>query len=75
MIEPIGENAQLKVGDKVKVRIELRVDRDMEYMHLKDMRASAFEPVNVLSGYRWQQGAWVITKVPAIPLPISLSLI
>ena len=56
VIEPIGENAQLKVGDKVKVRIELRVDRDMEYMHLKDMRASAFEPVNVLSGYRWQQG-------------------
>ncbi len=56
VIEPIGENAQLKVGDKVKVRIELRVDRDMEYVHLKDMRASAFEPVNVLSGYRWQQG-------------------
>ena len=40
----------------MKVRIELRVDRDMEYVHLKDMRASAFEPVNVLSGYRWQQG-------------------
>ncbi len=56
VIEPIGEIAQLKVGDKVKVRIELRVDRDMEYVHLKDMRASAFEPVNVLSGYRWQQG-------------------
>jgi uncharacterized protein YfaS (alpha-2-macroglobulin family) len=56
VIEPIGENAKLKVGDKVKVRIELRVDRDMEYVHLKDMRASAFEPVNVLSGYRWQQG-------------------
>jgi len=56
VIEPIGENAKLKVGDKLKVRIELRVDRDMEYVHLKDMRASAFEPVNVLSGYRWQQG-------------------
>lgn len=56
VIEPIDENAQLKVGDKVKVRIEIRVDRDMEYVHLKDMRASAFEPVNVLSGYRWQQG-------------------
>ena len=56
VIEPIGEDAQLKIGDKVKVRIEIRVDRDMEYVHLKDMRASAFEPVNVLSGYRWQQG-------------------
>ncbi|MEI9807375.1 MAG: hypothetical protein WDO16_05540 [Bacteroidota bacterium] len=44
------------MGDKVKVRIELRVDRDMEYVHMKDMRASAMEPVNVLSGYKWQGG-------------------
>jgi len=41
-------------GDKVKVRIEIRVDRTMEFVHLKDMRAAGFEPVNVLSGYRWQ---------------------
>ena len=46
----------LKVGDKVKVRIELRVDREMEFVHLKDMRAAGLEPVNVLSGYRWQGG-------------------
>ena len=45
-----------KVGDKIKVRIELRVDRDMEYVHMKDMRASGLEPVNVLSGYKWQDG-------------------
>ncbi len=46
----------LKVGDKIKVRIELRVDRDMEYVHMKDMRASCLEPVNVLSSYKWQGG-------------------
>ena len=28
----------------------------MEYVHLKDMRASAFEPTNVLSGYKYQNG-------------------
>ncbi|NVN94753.1 MAG: hypothetical protein HXX18_05660 [Bacteroidetes bacterium] len=56
VIEPISNNAQLKVGDKIKVRIELRVDRDMEYIHLKDMRAAAFEPVNVLSSYKYQAG-------------------
>jgi hypothetical protein len=56
VIEPINENVQLKLGDKIKVRIELRVDRDMEYIHLKDMRASAFEPINVLSSYKWQAG-------------------
>ena len=46
----------MHVGDKVTVRIVLRVDRDMEYVHMKDMRAAALEPVNVLSGYRWQGG-------------------
>lgn len=56
VIEPITENSSIQVGDKIVVRIELRSDRDMEYIHLKDMRASAFEPVNVLSGYRYQDG-------------------
>ncbi|HEY0676764.1 MAG TPA: alpha-2-macroglobulin family protein [Chitinophagaceae bacterium] len=56
VLEPAGENAMMKVGDKVKVRIELRVDRDMEYVHMKDMRASSLEPVNVISSYKWQGG-------------------
>ncbi len=56
VIEPINEKTVVKVGDKIVVRVELRSDRDMEYIHLKDMRASAFEPVNVLSGYRYQDG-------------------
>lgn len=56
VLTPIEEGTSVKVGDKIKVRIELRVDRDMEYVHMKDMRASALEPVNVLSGYRWQGG-------------------
>ena len=56
VIEPINENTILKTGDKIKVRIVLRVDRNMEYVHMKDMRASAFEPVNVISGYKYQGG-------------------
>jgi uncharacterized protein YfaS (alpha-2-macroglobulin family) len=55
-IEAITDKTILKVGDKIKVRIELRVDRDMEYVHMKDMRASGLEPVNVMSGYRYQDG-------------------
>lgn len=46
----------LKVGDELVVRMELRVDRDMEFVHLKDQRGSGTEPVNVLSGYRFQDG-------------------
>ncbi len=56
VIEPITESTPIKVGDKIVVRVELRTDRDMEYVHLKDMRASAFEPVDVISGYRYQDG-------------------
>ena len=56
VLTPVNEGDELKVGDKIKVRIELRVDRDMEYVHMKDMRASCLEPVNVLSNYKWQGG-------------------
>lgn len=48
----------LHVGDLVRVRIELRVDRTMEYVHLKDMRAAAFEPVITLSGHKYQDGLY-----------------
>jgi len=46
----------LNEGDKVKVRLTIRVDRDMEFVMLKDSRASAFEPTNVLSQYKYQGG-------------------
>jgi len=56
VLEPLQDGAALKIGDKVKVRIELRVDRDMEYVHMKDLRAAALEPMDVLSSYHWQDG-------------------
>ncbi|MEQ1732714.1 MAG: alpha-2-macroglobulin family protein [Bacteroidia bacterium] len=55
VIKPINKQ-QLKIGDKVKVRIEIRADRSFSYLHLKDMRAAGFEPVNVLSQYKYQDG-------------------
>lgn len=56
VMTPVNDNTSLKPGDKVRIRIELRTDRDMEYVHMKDMRASGFEPVNVFSRYRYQDG-------------------
>jgi len=56
VLKPVDEGEKLKIGDKIKVRVELQVDRDMEYVHMKDMRASGFEPANVLSTYKWQGG-------------------
>lgn len=51
----ITKDTKLNVGDLVKVRIELLSDRDMEFLHLKDMRAAGFEPINVFSQYKWQE--------------------
>ncbi len=46
----------IQVGDKITVRLRLETDRDLEFVHLKDMRASALEPTSVLSSYRYQDG-------------------
>jgi len=58
VISPIVKNTAVAIGDVVVVRIELRVDRDMEFVHMKDMRASGLEPMSVLSQYKWQDGLW-----------------
>lgn len=49
-------NGPVAVGEELVCRVVLRTDRDMEYVHLKDYRGSGTEPVNVLSGYRFQDG-------------------
>ena len=56
VIVPIKKTKKLQIGDRIKVRIEIRVDRTMEYVHMKDMRASGFEPENVISRCKWQDG-------------------
>lgn len=55
VLEPLV-NGQAAVGDELVVRVVLRTDRDMEYVHLKDHRGSGTEPVNVLSRYKYQDG-------------------
>ncbi|KJD31511.1 alpha-2-macroglobulin [Tamlana nanhaiensis] len=55
-ITEITPNTTLEVGDLVRIRIELRSDRAMEFIHMKDMRASGLEPINVISQYKWQDG-------------------
>jgi hypothetical protein len=54
VIQPV--EGAVEVGDQIVVRLELRTDRDLEYVHLKDDRGSGTEPVDVLSVYRYQDG-------------------
>ena len=56
ILERINSNNPLKIGDLVTVRLVISAKEDMEFVHLKDMRASCFEPVDVLSAYQYKGG-------------------
>ncbi|MEH6657388.1 MG2 domain-containing protein [Leeuwenhoekiella marinoflava] len=53
-LKQIDSDTPIKVGDLITVRLVVRATSDMEFIHLKDIRASGFEPVNVLSKYKYQ---------------------
>ncbi|MDR0873866.1 MAG: hypothetical protein LBN27_10460 [Prevotellaceae bacterium] len=55
-LDPLTDRTNLKAGDKIVVRLTVKTDRDMEYVCLKDLRASNLEPVEQLSGYRFREG-------------------
>ncbi|NDV95813.1 hypothetical protein D0T84_12960 [Dysgonomonas sp. 521] len=51
----ITEDNPLTVGDKVIVRLTIRTNKDMEFVQLKDMRAPCFEPLQTISGVKWNE--------------------
>lgn len=55
-LQKITSKTPLKLGDLVTVRLVVRSQADMDFIHLKDMRASGFEPTDVLSEYKYQDG-------------------
>jgi len=56
VLENITPTTPLRVGDVLVVRLVLRSDRDLEYVHLKDQRAAGLELTGQLSGYQYQSG-------------------
>lgn len=63
-LEQITSNNPLQLGDLITVRLVISAKEDMEFVHLKDMRASCFEPVDVLSEYQYkgELGFYMSTK-------------
>ena len=53
-------NVSLKVGDRVKVRITIESQRDLDFVQVSDRRAACMEPINQLSGYH--HGAYCSPK-------------
>ena len=54
-LEPLGRRGQVKVGDRLRVRLTLHSDRSMDFVDLKDLRASGMEPAETLSRYHWDR--------------------
>lgn len=46
-----NNNVQLKVGDRITVRLTVVADRDYDFVQLSDRRAACLEPAQQLSGY------------------------
>lgn len=55
-LEKIEDDTILELGQTVKVRLTIKVKSNMEFIHLKDMRASGLEPIDVLSQHKYQDG-------------------
>jgi uncharacterized protein YfaS (alpha-2-macroglobulin family) len=55
-LQEIVDKTVVTIGDRVVVRVIVDCDREMEYIHLKDMRPSGLEPIDVLSTYKWNNG-------------------
>lgn len=54
--EVLDKKTPLHVGDKITIRLTVKADRDMDFVQIKDARASCMEPLETLSGYRRHDG-------------------
>jgi uncharacterized protein YfaS (alpha-2-macroglobulin family) len=54
ILKQLKDNDEIELGQKLVVQLKIQSDRDMDYIHVKDLRAAAMEPLNVLSGYKWE---------------------
>jgi TonB-dependent SusC/RagA subfamily outer membrane receptor len=61
-LEKITAEKPLQIGDLITVRLLITSKEDTEFVHLKDMRASCFEPVDVLSKYQYRDGLGYYTS-------------
>ncbi len=52
----ITAETPLRVGDKVRVELTLRVDRDMDFVQVRERRPACLEPLTRTSGYTWEGG-------------------
>jgi hypothetical protein len=47
----VSPKTNLKVGDQLRIRLKVTSDRSLDFVHIKDLKASGMENVNQLSSY------------------------
>lgn len=52
----IKDGDAIKVGDIIEISLTISTDRALEFVHLKDGRASGTEPSEVISSYKYNNG-------------------
>ncbi|CVK16666.1 Uncharacterized conserved protein YfaS, alpha-2-macroglobulin family [Apibacter mensalis] len=55
-LQEITNQNYIKIGDIITIRLVIKADRDMDFIYVKDMRASGFEPMNIFTAYQYQNG-------------------
>lgn len=50
------ETTTFRVGDRLRVRIDIECDRTLDQLELRDPRAAACEPLSTANGWHWNQG-------------------
>lgn len=49
--EALDASTKLKPGDRIAVRLECHADRDYSFIHIKDLKPSGFDHIDVISKY------------------------
>ena len=60
-LKSVADN-EIRVGDKLQVRLTLKATRDMNYVAITDQRPAAFEPVDKVPTYDWRDGIFMLRE-------------
>lgn len=63
MLQEIKDGEKLKKGDKVKIVMTLRSDRDIDFVQVLDLRAACLEPVRKRPGMEWADGKFYYQSI------------
>ncbi len=54
----ISNGQTIKVGDRIRIRLDIKSDRELSYIEVRDNLGTGIMPVRALSGYQYLRGLW-----------------